>query len=541
MNAPPKPTSPSLSDALARLAQPDLPEGAYLDHLVRLAADLTSAPWVALARVEEGQVSVLRQAGEGALDEAGRAAVDAALVAPEPVSHAQLPWIVHPVPLVGGAGALALKLPPGSGALQALAHERLSFLGRLVWSARRHPEQRALVDLLAHVQGVAARREEALPALADLLAAETEADYAALAWWDGARLADPILSGQSTAAAPRASHLSALKDTMRETAVRALSLADRSFCALPGRNEGWVLHVQEPRRGSPLPAIAAALLAKLALQGPPRAEGKRRLRRLAAVAGLLAAIALVPIPDSAEIPATVSSAQTRAVTAPFAARVLEAPLAAGDAVTSGQTLIARLDTAEFDLDLITARAEFASTALSREAARAERNAAELASLDQEVERLRGRIAYLEERIASAEIFAPIDGVVTFTALTDLQGATIRLGDELVRLADPDQIELDLLIPQDAVARTILEGAGVFRPDFDPSRRLDFTLSSRSPALDPTDPLAGIRARATPTDGADLDELRQGMTGIFAMDRRLTPVGLRVWRTLRDAVLLRIWL
>ena len=44
-----------------------------------------------------------------------------------------------------------------------------------------------------------------------------------------------------------------------------------------------------------------------------------------------------------------------------------------------------------------------------------------------------------------------------------------------------------------------------------------------------------------TDGADLDELRQGMTGIFAMDRRLTPVGLRVWRTLRDAVLLRIWL
>lgn len=536
------PPPPSLSDALARLAQPDLPEDAFRAQLLRLAADLTTAPWVALLQHDdEVAFEVLAQSGLGGLDEAGTSLARDALSAPHPVCVARLPWMAHEVPLAGTRGVLMLKLPPGGGATQALAHERLSFLGRLVWCARRHPEQQALAAVLHQVEAVAARQEDAIPALADLLAAQTEADYAAFAWWDGARLAEPILSGQSAGPARRASHLSELKEMMADTARRGLSLSDRSFCALPGRDEGWVMHLQEPRRGGPLPAIAAALLAKLALQGPPRADRKRRARRIAGVLALLLFIALIPIPDSAEIQATVSSAQTRSVTAPFAARVLEAPLVEGDTVTRGETLIARLDTAEFDLDLITARSDFASTALAREAARAERNAAELAALDQDIARLRGRIAYLEARIASAEIYAPIDGIVTVTELTDLEGATIRLGDELVRLADPSQIELDLLIPQDVVARAAPGGAGVFRPDFDPGQRLGFTLSERSPALDPNDPLAGIRGRAVPIQGAQLSELRQGMTGVFAMDRQLTPVGLRIWRTLRDAALLRIWL
>ncbi|MEM7711058.1 MAG: HlyD family efflux transporter periplasmic adaptor subunit, partial [Pseudomonadota bacterium] len=313
------------------------------------------------------------------------------------------------------------------------------------------------------------------------------------------------------------------------------------FAARPGSEEGWAIQVAVPRRNAHLPSLAAAALAlRMPARRARRAWGPR-LVRLGAAALILAGIAAVPLPDGVEASATVGSEVRRVVTAPFDGLLAKAPVARGDRVVAGETVIAVLDTRDLDVELIAARAEYAAALLDREAARASRDAARLRTAEIEADRLRGRIAFLESRTETATLRAPIDGTVTASDLPQLRGATVRQGQELAEIADPSQLDLTLLIPQDRIARVSDEAVGVFRPDFDPSLRIPARITSLSPALDPTDRLAAIRATAVPDPGAEIQALRLGMTGLFVTDRHWVPVGILAWRAVRDWVLLRLWI
>jgi len=527
-----------LSASLARVFDPYLPEQAFCSLLIRLCQELTKANLCVVCRPQDGELEILAELGDGAVDETGVGVAAEAQAAAGVVTS--LPWLAHRIPLQGGTGSLLLRLPAGGGAQQALAHERLSLVGQLAASARAHPDSVALAQVLAAVRGVADHQDGAVAGLSDCLSEVTGANFAALAWWDGARLTEPVISGQSPGAT-RAAKRVELEAQMADVGRKGMNLPDRTLAALPGREEGWVIFVDAPTRAPHIPVLTSALLARMALSAPPRQRLRRKLKRGAAVMLLLAAIGLIPLPDSAEAPATVTSERIRAITAPFSGRIAQIEVAEGAQVTANQTLLVRLETTEFDVELITARSEHSAALLAREAARAERDAGRLATLEIDIQRLRSRITFLETWIDAAEIRAPIDGVVISADLAELQGATVQQGQLLVRIADPGRLALDLAIPQDVIARTELGAEGVFRPDFDPGRRVEVVLTERSPALDQTDLLAAVRGVAVPAQDADVSGLRQGMTGVFATDRRVTFIGLSVWRRLRDAILLRLWL
>ncbi|MEM7491189.1 MAG: HlyD family efflux transporter periplasmic adaptor subunit [Pseudomonadota bacterium] len=492
----------------------------FAERLVHLAAALTNAPGVWLLD------------GDGAT-------VAAARPGPAPAPGAP-GTVAQDVVLDGDRTArLVASDPPGGAMARALAQERLILLAALARLRNAHPDVDAIRRVLDGAAALARDEAGAAAALADALAAACGADFAALGHWTGSRVRDVAISGQS-GGGTRATLPDDVGATLRETAARRTATADRAFAARTGSEAGWAIHVATPRRNAHLPSLAAAALS---LQ-MPAVRARRpigpRLVRLGVAMLVLAGLVAVPLPDGVEASATVGSEARRVVTAPFDGLLREAPAARGDRVVGGETVIAVLDTRDLDVELVAARADYAAALLDREAARAGRDAARLRTAEIEADRLRARIAFLEGRTETATLFAPIDGTVTASDLPQLRGATVRQGQELAEIADPARLELTLLIPQDRVARVSAEAEGVFRPDFDPSLRIPARITRLSPALDPDDRLAAIRATALPDRAADLGALRLGMTGLFVTDRRWVPVGLLAWRAVRDWALLRLW-
>ncbi|MGR3484767.1 MAG: efflux RND transporter periplasmic adaptor subunit [Paracoccaceae bacterium] len=448
-------------------------------------------------------------------------------------------WLTLRLPRpAGGACALVCAPPRGPQVAQALAMERLTLLGALARARLEHPDLGRLRAAVVAASALSDPTVEAMRGVADAICAVTRADWVALGRWDGAAVADVTVSGQGRPVA-RAALPDALRGAMRETARARLWQPDRALMAARGRPGGLVLHVEGARRDAALvPLIAAAGQAALPAGAAPRGLA-RRLRAAAVTALVLIGVAAVPLPDGVELPATVQADEFRIVTAPYAASVARIEVTDAQPVAGGRTVLAAMDATETVADLIAARAEYAAALLAREGARAGRDAAALRAAELEAQRIEARIDLLEIRRASAELVAPIDGLVIAPGLEGRQGAVLRQGETLMEIADPATLRLELAVPQAALSRLRPGLEGRFRPDFDPALIFDAALTSVSPAaLDADrDPVFAARARLAGDTGA----LRHGMTGVLVVDRTWRPVGLTAWDALRDWALLRFWI
>ncbi|MEL6466194.1 MAG: HlyD family efflux transporter periplasmic adaptor subunit [Pseudomonadota bacterium] len=437
----------------------------------------------------------------------------------------------------GASAALVVELQQGGQAALALAFERLSLLSQLTFARHRPDAVVQLQRVLSLLPQLNKRSPEPVQELADALAQFMSADYAAVARFDDSRISDLHISGQVSG--KRNAILPAtLRDTLAETARLRLCTSHRAFSGGANQSNGIVFHLENPSRNKDILPLIAAAADKMAPSEAYQRVRWKRLGRRAAMLLVVIGLSFIPIPDGVDLSATVAAISQRVITSPLDAPIQHINVREGDSVIAGETILAQFDTREIDLELIAAQASYTKALLDRERARASRLAADLRTAEIEADRLSADIELLQARKEMAQLIAPITGIVLGEGLADLKGTILRRGDQLLEIANPTSLELDISVPQSQIARVSVGANGVFRPDFDPSLRLDATLAVISPAASSAErnPLYPAKAKFA----ADTARLKPGMTGVVAVNRTWRPTWQVVWRELRNWVLLRLW-
>jgi len=158
---------------------------------------------------------------------------------------------------------------------------------------------------------------------------------------------------------------------------------------------------------------------------------------------------------------------TRVLAAQFDGRIESALVSAGQVVKQGQ-LLALLDVRELQHQVNDARAELQRYTAEADKARAAGALAELEVGTARAAQAQARLSRTEELIEQAANRAPFDGVVVEGERQDLQGAPVRKGDKLYRLARVEKLYATLQVPERDAA-LLRPGAGgelvlMSRPD-----------------------------------------------------------------------------
>lgn len=529
-----------LNDAVQACFAPDVLTPPFPTRLVELTAALTNSPRVSIWI--EGKNGTgpecLAQRGQAAAAAALEQKISEALERTEnPQAHVAFSdgFLFALVALPAGQIAvLAVAAPAGGPAAQGLAYERVSLLANLAFSQFRNPDQMAQSALAKSLRAVAAGQTDQLQVLADRLAALTSAEYAAVGLWQGGTIGPIKISGQ-TDFAKRASLPASMRERLTETARQQLAGKDRVFARAQGREDGLVMLLEQPRRANAALDLAAAIWGQCQHAAPPRRWSQKRLVKMGAFGLILVGLGLIPIPDGASVPSTVEAQNRRILSAPFTTTLSQITVDDGLSVAKGDTLL-RLDTKELDLELVGLQSERASAIIERETARASNNAAALRNAEISVERLDARIALLQSRKETAQMSAPISGVIVLNELEQSIGTTVRQGDALLEIVDPTSLALSIALPETDIGKLQTGDSGKFRPDFDPTLSIGATIQNISPAIDMSAeiPLAHARARFDePTE-----DLRPGVKGVFQSSDQFTPIWLVLYKNLRDWALLR---
>ncbi|MEW5774643.1 MAG: GAF domain-containing protein [Thermodesulfobacteriota bacterium] len=121
----------------------------------------------------------------------------------------------------------------------------------------------------------------------------------------------------------------------------------------------------------------------------------------------------------------------------------------GDQVDAGQ-VVARLDPLLFRLAHTQAMTQLAVIERKIVEARAMANPAEMRRLLTEREALRAEAAKAAEDLDKVEVRAPRKGIVLTPRLSELEGAALGPGAEVMRLADPDQLTMVVQVEEEDV-------------------------------------------------------------------------------------------
>jgi GAF domain-containing protein/multidrug resistance efflux pump len=179
-----------------------------------------------------------------------------------------------------------------------------------------------------------------------------------------------------------------------------------------------------------------------------------------------------------------------------AGSVAEITVREGQPVKKGD-VVARLDPSLFRLSYTQVTSQMAILERKIVEARAASNAAEMRRLSAEREALRAEATRAWEDLRSVEVRAPRDGLVLTTGLEELIGASLPVGAELLRLADPEHLTVVVHVAEENVLDVALgqEVVGVVRSA--PGKRFFGRVShiGRAYALPPE----AVEAQAEPTE------------------------------------------
>lgn len=297
----------------------------------------------------------------------------------------------------------------------------------------------------------------------------------------------------------------------------------------------WLQTLQQ--QGQPWPVrLLAAARERLALWLGPGRLGFKLGAVLLATALLYSVVAHWEYRVSAG--AQLATDSMRVLGAMFDGRVEEARVTAGDTVAEGD-LLARLDTRELRQQESDAAAE-----LKRHVAEADKARAGGALADLEVSAARAaqaesRLARVREQIAQAEARAPFAGVVVEGERQELQGAPVRKGDKLYRVARVEGLYATLQVGERDAARVRVGATGELVLLARPDERMALKVVSVVPVAQ-TKGTEGnhflVRAEITGTPAA---WWRPGMSGNARLDAGSEPV---IWiLTHRIVDTMRLWL
>jgi multidrug efflux pump subunit AcrA (membrane-fusion protein) len=234
-----------------------------------------------------------------------------------------------------------------------------------------------------------------------------------------------------------------------------------------------------------------------------------------AISLLLLAIVLLglflKIPYRVDATFTLRANEKQVIAAAFDGFIEEAPVYPGSVVKKDETLLARLETAETQSRLLTREAE--ARAYAKEAALAlrEGKTADSQIAAAKAEQAEAECAMLRERIARAEMLAPIDGMVLTGDWKNRLGGPVKMGDTLFEIAPLSDLEAELFVPDEDIADIHAGQTGELAVAGNPAARFAFTVEQVSPAAELVKQQNVFRVLVRLEERADW--LRPGMEGV----------------------------
>ena len=189
-----------------------------------------------------------------------------------------------------------------------------------------------------------------------------------------------------------------------------------------------------PRTILPSRLVDAVVRRLPARDGEAAADRQRRARRAILLAPLL--LLLVPVPITVGAPVTVEALDQRVVTAPFDGRIESVAAEPGDRVQAGRTVLARLDSRQAESERGDVVAQLQAALSAAGVARTEGRGDDARQAQLQAQQLSARAQSLALQISSAELRAPIDGVLGGDDLRRRIGSPVSRGETLFVVAAP---------------------------------------------------------------------------------------------------------
>jgi multidrug efflux pump subunit AcrA (membrane-fusion protein) len=208
----------------------------------------------------------------------------------------------------------------------------------------------------------------------------------------------------------------------------------------------------------------------------------------------------------------------RAVVAPFAGYIAEAPARAGDLVHRDQVL-ASLDDNDLRLQRMKWASQLEQTTKQHQQALAQRNAAQIMILAAQMDQARAEMALLDYQLARSRVRSAIDGIVVTGDLSQSLRAPVERGQVLFEVAPLDAFRVVLQVDERSIADVRVGQAGRLVLSGALSEELPFQVAKITPVSTAKEGRNYFRVEATlaRTPG----RLRPGMEGVgkIAIDHR----------------------
>jgi multidrug efflux pump subunit AcrA (membrane-fusion protein) len=227
----------------------------------------------------------------------------------------------------------------------------------------------------------------------------------------------------------------------------------------------------------------------------------------------------------------------RVMVAPFDGYVWMSDLRAGDLVEEGDVL-AQLDDRDLRLEQLKWASRHAQYERQYDEARAARERAQVRILAAQIEESQAELARIEERIERTRITAPFDALIVKGDLTQALGAAVSRGDVLFELAPLDRYRVLLEVDESQIGDVEVGQEGSLLLAAMPDQPLTFEVTKLTPIA-----VAEEGANTFRVEGVlevVTDRLRPGMEGVGKVD--IGPRNLFwIWtRGMQSWLRLKIW-
>ena len=268
--------------------------------------------------------------------------------------------------------------------------------------------------------------------------------------------------------------------------------------------------------------------------GPRRLSWK--LLALTLVALLVAAVT-VRGPFRIGADGTIRGEVQRAVAAPFAGFVAEAPVRAGDKVEAGE-MIVRLQDDDLQLELLGHRAEIDRLTAQARSALAGYKRAEVAMLEAQIAQARAQADLSEAQLTRTHILAPVSGLVVAGDLSQRLGAPVQAGEVLFEIIPDAGWRVDIWVDERDLSHIAPGQRGRIALAGQPSDGLAFEVRRITPVAEAREGINAFRVEAGLLDVPSA--LKPGMSGRAKIDVGRDLVVWVVTRRLVEWAQLKLW-